>query len=163
MDWKNRIVSYGTKPADQFQAHPNNPRIHPKAQRTAVKGSLETLGWVKPVIELTSGYLLDGHERVWQALQSDNAEVPYIVVDLSENEANIALASLDFITEMATYDGAAVERLLHDVNTTNASMQQVLADIAEKAGLITADLDTPQTPSVDRSVQCPQCGEIFTA
>ena len=55
MGYDNRIVGHGTKPASQFQAHPNNWRKHPKNQRSAVKGSLESLGWVDEVIEVVYG------------------------------------------------------------------------------------------------------------
>ena len=86
-DYKNRIVGHGTKPASQFQAHPNNWRKHPQNQRSAVRGSLESLGWVAEVIEnVTTGRLIDGHERVWNALQNGDAEVPYIQVELTEME-----------------------------------------------------------------------------
>lgn len=137
MDWKNRIVGYGTKPADQFKANPLNARTHPEAQRRAVKGSLDTLGWIAPVIEnVRTGNLIDGHDRIWQALQNDGEEVPYIQVDLSENEEKLALASFDFITTMAEYDKQLLDELLREVNTTDAAMMETLAKLAEEAGLL---------------------------
>ena len=39
------IIGHGWENADQLLAHPSNPRIHPKAQQDALKGSLDTLGW----------------------------------------------------------------------------------------------------------------------
>jgi ParB-like chromosome segregation protein Spo0J len=164
LDFRNRIIGLVFKPADQLLAHPDNPRIHPPAQRTAVKASLNEIGWYDCAIEnISTGRLIDGHERVWQALQNGNAEVPVLQVELSENEEYLALTTHDFMTQMATYEAETLDRLLREVNTTNADMQQLLSDIATKEGLLTDGLDTPDLPPVDHSVQCPQCGEIFTA
>lgn len=139
MEWKNRIVEFGVKTADQFQAHPLNARTHPQQQRNAVRGSLNTLGWIGPVIvnRRPNGeeVLIDGHERIWQALQNNNADVPFVVVELSENEERLALTSYDFITQMAEYDKEVLDELLREVNTTNSDMQSLLAEIAEAEGL----------------------------
>src|SRR5690606_28460585 len=82
--FKNRIIGYATKPADQFLFNELNYRKHPQRQRDAVNGSLRELGWIAAVIEnVRTGRLVDGHERVWQALQK-NEDVPYLQVDLSE-------------------------------------------------------------------------------
>ena len=88
----NRIIGYATKPADQFQANPLNYRKHPQRQRDAVNGSLRELGWIAAVVEnVQTGNLIDGHERVWQALKN-NEDVPYLQVDLTEAEEKLALA-----------------------------------------------------------------------
>ncbi|HOJ21828.1 MAG TPA: hypothetical protein PLY56_09860, partial [Armatimonadota bacterium] len=92
--WRNRIVGYGEQPASQFLANPNNWRIHPQAQREALRGALNEVGWVQAVIvNRRTGYLVDGHERVWQALQNGDALVPYIEVDLSPEEEAYVLAT----------------------------------------------------------------------
>lgn len=104
-NWQNRIVGQGVKPASQFLANPLNWRLHPQFQREAVKGSLETLGWIQQVIEnKTTGNLIDGHERVWQAMDNDDAEVPYIEVELTEEEERQALATLDPLSALASTD-----------------------------------------------------------
>lgn len=138
-DWKNRILRHGIKPAVEFTANPHNPRIHPKTQREAVRGSLDSLGWIAPVIELANGDLLDGHERIWQALQQgDDTPVPYIVVDLTEDEAKLALLTFDFITAMATFDRELTAQLMEQVNTDNAALQSLIAGMAEDYGVIPA-------------------------
>src|SRR5262245_11846689 len=93
---KNRIIQYGTKPADQFLANPKNPRVHPISQREAMDEALKKVGFVLPVVETKDGYLLDGHERIYQAL-INNDDVPYVVVDISSDEvdADYVLATLD--------------------------------------------------------------------
>lgn len=126
----NRILSYGTKPAEQFTANPRNPRVHPQFQREVMRAALETLGWLAPVIEnARTGYLIDGHERVMQALQN-NEEVPYVTVDLDETEEATALATFDPIGALATYDAAVLDDLLREVATDNPALDKMLSELA---------------------------------
>jgi hypothetical protein len=134
--WKNRIVGHGSKPASQFQAHPHNWRKHPQNQRKAVRGSLDSLGWIATVIEnITTGRLIDGHERVWNALQNGDADVPFIQVELTEAEEAQALLSLDAISALAETDREQVNALLEQVNTDNADVMQFLTDFSDSLNL----------------------------
>lgn len=161
----NRIVGYGTKPADQFQANPANWRKHPQRQRDAVNSSLRELGWIAAVVEnVRTGHLVDGHERVWQAL-ANNEDVPYLQVDLSEEEEKLALAVFDPITYMAETDAAMLDALLQEVNTTDAALQALLAEMAADAGIVPPNVDFKE---YDESVadeveyhECPSCGHKF--
>jgi len=168
-EWKNRIVGHGSKPASQFMAHPNNWRRHPARQRAAVKGSLDDLGWVAAVIEnVRTGRLVDGHERVWQALDNEDAEVPYIQVDLSEAEEAQALLSLDATAALAETDAEKVDALLREVQTTNPDVQQFLADMAKEAGVIPPIFDPVRIEEQGRidekkKIICPECGHEFEA
>ena len=153
--WQNRIVSYGSKPASQFMAHPDNWRVHPQRQRSALKGSLDTLGWVSVVIEnRRSGYVVDGHERVWQALKNGDAEVPFITVDLSPEEEAQALLSLDAIAALAQTDAGKVDELLRLVSTDNTDVMQFLTDMAKDAGLSYGQPpeEAPE-PQIDRAAE----------
>lgn len=163
----NRIIGYGTKPADQFKANDLNYRTHPQRQRDAVQASLRELGWIGVVVEnRQSGNLIDGHERVWQALKN-NEDVPYIEVDLTENEEKLALAVFDPIGAMAETDSAILDALLRDVNTGEAALQGLLAELAEDAGITPPDflpVDASEQPRLDQKkpIVCPHCGEEFT-
>lgn len=154
MEWKNRIIGHGSKPASQFQAHPNNWRKHPARQRKAVKGSLDDLGWIDTVIEnVRTGRLIDGHERVWQALDNGDAEVPYIQVDLSEAEEAQALLSLDAIAALAESDAEKIDALLQDVKTDNADVMEFLENMAKDAGFFVGinEAPIPELGGGDRS------------
>jgi hypothetical protein len=154
--WQNRIVRYGVQPADQFTANPRNPRKHPQKQRDAVEGSLNTLGWIAPVVvNVRTGYMIDGHERVWQALARDNAPVPFVEVDLSEDEEALALATFDFITYMAEYDRDNLDALLREVNTDDAALQAAIAELSESVGLY-----TDETPKDAPAAQVDQAEEL---
>jgi len=147
-------VGQGVKRADQFEANPNNWRTHPQSQRDALRGSLNEVGWVQQVIEnVRTGHLVDGHERVWSALQNDNAEVPYIQVDLSEAEEAYVLATLDPIGAMATTDAKQLDELLHEVESSDAAVQALLAGLAQDAGLY-------QEPKPAPEAQTDKAGEL---
>ncbi len=165
--FENRIKGYGTKPADQFTPNEFNYRTHSQRQRDAVQASLRELGWIGVVVENTvTGNLIDGHERVWQALKN-NEDVPYIEVELSEDEERLALAIFDPIGAMAETDAAILEELLQSVNTGEASLQALLAELAEDAGIVPPDfepVDASEQPRLDQKkpIVCPHCGEEFT-
>lgn len=139
MAFTNRIISYGEKPADQFTANPLNPRLHPQFQREVMQAALTEIGWLAPVIEnKRTGYLIDGHERVMQALLK-NEPVPYVLVDLSPEEENVALATFDPITGLAQYDPENINALLSDVHVDEIPLQQLLANISSQYGLYEPD------------------------
>ena len=142
-DWKNRIIEYGEMPANQYLAHELNARRHPGKQREALIGSLNEVGWVAPVIvSARTGKLLDGHARIEETLTKDeNAPVPFVKVDVSENEERTILASFDPITGLATYDREALDALLREVSTGEAALQEMLAELAAQNDMIPRDVD----------------------
>lgn len=150
--WDVRITGYGVKPASEFIANPNNWRLHPEEQRQAVMGSLDTLGWIDVVIENTrTGYLIDGHERLWEALKcGENTPVPFIQVDLSEEEEAQALATLDPITGMARADREKLSELIQSIQSDDARVQAMIAEIAKQNGLYE---DGQQPASEDREAK----------
>lgn len=158
--WRNRIVGYGEQPASQFLANPNNWRIHPQAQREALRGALNEVGWVQAVIvNRRTGYLVDGHERVWQALQNGDAIVPYIEVDLSEEEERYVLATLDPIGAMAQADAMALDELLQEIHSEEAGVQALLEELAER-GAASGSPSEPVNEPAERAgeIFCPNCG-----
>ena len=161
--WRNRIVGQGVKPASQFLANDKNWRLHPQSQRDALHGALNEVGWVAPVVEnVRSGMLVDGHERVWQALQNGDADVPYVQVDLSEEEEAYTILTLDPIGAMAAADAAKLDELLREVQSSEAGVQQMLADLAERECLVPPNVDFKEyDENVADEVEyltCPQCG-----
>lgn len=141
MSFQNRILKYGTKKADQFTAHPLNPRIHPQFQRQVMEAALKKTGWLAPVIEnKRTGYLIDGHERVMQAL-ANNEPVPYVLVDLSEDEEAEALAMFDPIGSLAQYDQENLKTLLAQIETEDVALQQLFSNLGAQYGAL--DVDDP--------------------
>ncbi len=129
--WKNRIVRLGTMPADQFLANPLNPNFHPPEQQAMTKGSLDTLGWIQPVTIGKSGYLINGHDRVFHALaMGDRTPVPFIELDLEENEEHLALAIIDAIVREAAIDRDNLADLLKTIDTENEALNALLSELA---------------------------------
>lgn len=135
--WKNRIVENGVLPANEFTPHELNARRHPEEQRAALVGSLNEIGWVAPVVvSAKSGKILDGHARVEEALAlGPETPVPYVLVNVTEAQERIILATLDPITAMADYEKQVLDGLLREVGTGEAALQQLLADLAKQQGL----------------------------
>jgi hypothetical protein len=165
--WRNRIVGEGEQPASQFIANPNNWRTHPQSQRDAMRGALNEVGWVQRVIvNRVTGYLIDGHERIWEALQNGDSNVPYVEVDLSEAEEAYVLATLDPLGAMAQADAAKLDELLREVQSSEAGIQQMLAKLAEDTGITPPNFEPVGIDEQGRldqkaMVKCPECGHEF--
>ncbi len=147
-EWSNRLIGYDLVDADQLLANPANWRRHPNVQREALRGSLDDLGWIAPVIvNQTTGFMIDGHARAEEAL-ARGAQVPVAYVELTPAEEAEALAILDPIGAMATADADSLDALLREITTGSEAIQKLLAGIAEGAGLY---LDRPlaEDPGAD--------------
>lgn len=151
-DIRSRIVGHGEESADQLLANPFNFRRHPKEQRSALRGSLATLGWIKDVIvNTTTGHVLDGHARIEDALEQ-NAKVPVTYVTLTEDEEKIALAVLDPISEMAYRDDEAVKTLLESISTDDPGLRALFTQMAATSKIddigsnVAADADLESVP-----------------
>lgn len=132
-NWRSRIVKRGTIRAGDIVPHPHNPRKHPAAQAKALSAAVGDLGQLKPVvININNGYLVDGELRSKAALRAgEEVELEAVWVDLTEEEHNRALAVLDYITGMATYDSANMNALLTDVGDATDEMLRVLDSVGE--------------------------------
>lgn len=132
-----RVVGLVWKAANQLYANPANFRRHPNAQREALRGILGDVGFAGAVMEnITTGNLIDGHARVEEVLSINEHEpLPVLQVEMSADEELKLLASYDPIGAMATVDREALAELLTRVNTKQAGLQALLADLAAKNGL----------------------------
>jgi DNA modification methylase len=76
--------------------------------------------------------LVDGHLR---AETTPDQEVPVLVLDINEAEADKLLLSLDPLAALAETNAVALDALLRDVDTGSEGLQQMYADMAEAAEL----------------------------
>src|SRR3990172_7824098 len=85
--WSSKIVGHDRVAPDQLLANPLNFRRHPQAQRDALRDAIAEVGFIRSVtVNKTTGHLLDGHERVWQALQSEQPFIDVEYVELSAED-----------------------------------------------------------------------------
>jgi hypothetical protein len=160
MGWRNRILGMEEVDPESLLANPQNWRRHPAAQREALRGSLNTVGWVDTVlVNKRTGYVIDGHERIEEALSRHEKKVPVIYVDLEPEEERIVLASLDPITAMAERDQEALNELVADLHVDDQGLQALLDSLSGDAP---GDDPTPPTNMGDPTeVTCPACGHTF--
>jgi hypothetical protein len=134
--WRNRIVGVGEEAPDQLLANPQNWRTHPAPQRDALRGSLSEVGWVQQVmVNRRTGFVVDGHARIEEALSRHEATVPVLYVDLDPDEEALVLATLDPIGAMATANGARLAELLAEISPPDAALAALLAGMAARAGI----------------------------
>jgi DNA modification methylase len=76
--------------------------------------------------------LIDGHLRLGELAE---AEVPVLVLDVTEAEANKLLVTLDPLAAMAEMDARRLDDLLRDVQTGSEALAAVYTGLAEEAGL----------------------------
>jgi ParB-like chromosome segregation protein Spo0J len=136
MKIRDRIRELRRVPASELRPNPKNWRTHPQAQADALKGVLAEIGIADAVLarELDDGslMLLDGHLRV--ETMGDQT-LPVLVLDVDEAEGDKVLATLDPLAAMAESDAAKLDAILREVDTGSPELQQMLADLADDAGL----------------------------
>lgn len=116
----------------EIRANIKNWRKHPKFQRDALEGVLREVGWVQDVIvNQQTQRLVDGHLRVALAIEKGEKQIPVKLVDLTEAEEALVLATIDPITSMAETDAGALDALLREVKTGEAALQSLLSDLYE--------------------------------
>lgn len=117
----------------ELAPNPKNWRKHPTQQQKALEGVLDEVGWVGQVIyNRQTGRLVDGHLRVEMALKNKEPSVPVNVVDLSEDEEAMILATIDPIAAMAETDRERLETLMEGVKTENAAIAEMLHNLKKK-------------------------------
>jgi uncharacterized protein YihD (DUF1040 family) len=164
--WRNRVVGFIEKPANQFTANALNFRRHPNNQRDAFRGLVSEIGFAGAVLEnLTTGNLIDGHLRIEEALSIDeNQLIPCVQVELTEAEEKLLLASYDPISAMATVDKEVLDTLLREVSTGDAAVQEMLSKLAEDSGLIPKDNERDVSftadESLDFTIKCEDIPEL---
>lgn len=121
-----------------IQSHPMNPKIHPEGQLAPLRGLLETVGKLDDLkayrSERAGGALVffDGHGR--QELDPD-AEWDVDIYDLTDEEADLAVATFDPIGWQAEQSRLKLDELLREVSTGNAALMELIAKEAA-AGII---------------------------
>lgn len=128
---QNRIKALRYVKASELRRNPDNWRIHPETQETAMRQVLERVGYSNALVcaEVDGELIiLDGHLR---ADISGNEKVPVLVTDLDADEQKIVLATQDTIGRQAEWDSLRLSDLLEDIKGLPDLDLAELATIAE--------------------------------
>jgi hypothetical protein len=132
MNIRNRVKSLRMVPASDLRPNPKNWRTHPKAQQDALRGVLAEVGLADACLarELPDGslMLIDGHLR---AETLGDGEVPVLVLDVNEAEADKLLATLDPLAAMAETDSEKFDALIRLVNSSSEALQELIVQTAQ--------------------------------
>jgi hypothetical protein len=131
---RDRIVELRRVRASELVPHGRNWRVHTPQQTAALKGLLAEIGYADALIGriLPDGKigLIDGHLR---KSATPTMEVPVLIVDLTDEEADKLLLTLDPLASMADADQEKVMALLETVRTDSHAVASLLERIAGEA------------------------------
>jgi hypothetical protein len=163
--YQSRIVGHGEEAPESLLANPKNFRRHPRHQQDALHGILTEIGVVQSVIvNQRTNTLVDGHLRVELAMRHNQPTIPVVYVDLSPEEEDIILASLDPLASLAFTDADAFADLFQSLNPQSEETTAFLSTFANSLGI--DDQRTPPEspdafPTFDEDLhtdyQCPKC------
>lgn len=135
MSFRDRIQELRRVRAGDLIPHPKNWRTHDDQQRTALNAMLEEVGFAGAVIVRphNGGFqIIDGHLR---SGMDPDAEVPVLVTDLDESEAEKLLATYDPIGAMAGVDAVNLRDLLDSIQTESEAVGDLLKHVEFQARL----------------------------
>jgi DNA modification methylase len=128
---KDRIKELRRVRAGDLKPHPKNWRVHPESQRNALRGLLAEIGYADTLLtrKLPDGglQLIDGHLR---AETTPDVEVPVLVTDLTEVEAEKVLLTLDPLAGLATANKDNLESLLTSLRFESPDVAAMLEGLA---------------------------------
>ena len=115
--------------ASDIQPNPNNWRRHPVMQRAALQSILEDVGFADVLLayENPDGLMLiDGHLR---ADVLGDELVPVGILDVTPEEADKILATLDPLAGLANVDEEALQSLINQLSFNDQSVTDMLQEL----------------------------------
>lgn len=154
---RDRIKAFRRVPAAAIEPHPDNPWHHSAAQRLALRASLRDVGIATALIcyEPTPGHLrlIDGELRREEI--GSAAEIPVLVLDVTEAEVDTLLMSFNTVAMLAEQSRERMaallartpvsEQLLAAIRATQKNQMASLLGNGVRAGKADPD-DVPPVP-----------------
>ncbi len=129
-------MEHGEADPKQLLENPLNWRVHPEFQQQVLTDVLDDVGWVQNVIvNKRTGIIVDGHLRNFLALQRKESTIPVVYVDLTDEEQQRILATLDPISTLAAVDRERLSTLMASVTADGENVRKLLSDMAERERL----------------------------
>lgn len=166
-DIRSRVKELRHVPAQSLIPNGKNWRTHPPSQRAALEGILGEIGFADAILvrETPDGLVIcDGH------LRSDlmgKADVPVLILDLDEAEADKLLLTLDPLAAMANADHDKLLGLLEATSFDSEAVNKMLESLANGETDFMPPLFEPvgedEQGRLDekKKVECPECGHEF--
>lgn len=130
MQVRDRIKELRRVKANRLRPHPKNWRTHPDHQRDALRGILAEIGYAGALLARQrpdgSLELIDGHLR---AETTPDAEVPVLILDLTDEETDKLLALHDPLAGLAEANRDVLAELLAGVETENDAVRGVIDNL----------------------------------
>ena len=124
----NRILQTAMMPAGQLLGNPANPFQHSHEQETVLDAMLQEIGFIAHVVvnrrtdkswgrDRNVETIVDGHLRVQAALShgGEEQEVPVAFIDVTRDEENALLVSVNPIAMMAGTDREKLDALVAEL------------------------------------------------
>lgn len=131
--FRDRIVEVRKVRARELMDNDKNWRLHPEAQRGALRSMLTDVGKVNALLarKTPKGIeLLDGHLR---KDMDPEEEWTVLITDLNDEEAAKVLATHDSISGMALVDDTKLAALLGEIDIDDsADLRKLMADLTDK-------------------------------
>lgn len=151
---KLRIIGEGAEAPDQLLANPKNWRKHTRQQKAAMLDLLKTVGWVQRVIvNKRTGNMVDGHMRVELAMEQSLPAVPVVYIDVSQEEEDLLLATLDPLGDLAETDAEKLEELLKELDPDGVALKAILADLEAQLGIGEEEEEDDDEVLLDQAIQ----------
>lgn len=130
---RDRVKEIRRVRASDLVRNPKNWATHPPAQRKALQVVFREIGFAVPNIgyELADGriMLIDGEARSDEAA---DAVVPVAVLDVTPEEADKLLATVNPLGMLVQVNKAALGNLIHGLEVTDAELATVYKGVADR-------------------------------
>jgi hypothetical protein len=175
MQIRDRIKELKRVKASELRPNGRNWRTHSQHQRDAFRDLVQEIGFAGAELtyysERNSGALtlIDGHMRQQEV---GDAEIPCLITDLNDQEADRLLLTYDPLGALAEADTAKLDALLQEMQTESGPVQRMLADLAASKGLsfppaADTDIKPPEEfaeygEDIKTEHRCPRCGYAWS-
>src|SRR5262249_35011029 len=158
---RDRVKEFRRVPARELLDHAGNPRRHPQAQRDALRGVMEQVGVAAALVAYHSernggkATLGGGHLTRNEA----SLDWPTLILDVTEAEADLLLATHDPLAALAEYDRPKLDALLQEVRARSPAVVAMLKELSKRAGAEKVDKDKPPVLPPERFEVLVECSD----
>jgi ParB-like chromosome segregation protein Spo0J len=163
-----RKLTVNLVPVTWLKSYEGNAKLHPPEQITRLANSISRFGFNNPVLAQMDGTVIAGHGRLLAAAKLNLETVPCIVIDdLNEEQAKAYCLADNRMSDLGTWDAAALEAELLALGETDPEM---LADAgftaAEMSDFLQSNTDAIDAGEIEFEPErppftCPHCGKTI--